>query len=99
MKKYNKNLIAFIAICLVVGALVSASIFFSTFNLSTKELAKPNYLGQAMLGLIPTTAQCTHDENLYSSTDVYAEDKYGNKYVILKSTFGDEYCLNKVLPW
>ena len=57
---------------------------------------KPNYLGLAKLGLIPTKQTCSHSQSAYDSTGVYAQMQDGSKYLILMSKFGDESCMVKI---
>lgn len=61
----------------------------------TESVSKPNYLGLANLGLIPTNIQCSHSIETYDSTDVSISNGK-DSYLILQSKFGDESCLYKI---
>ena len=89
-KKKNFNLIKIMAISIGIFMIITLAFTFSGSNKDV-GIPKTNYLGLAQLGLIPTTNQCSHYQEAYSSTGVVAQTSNGD-YAILESKFGDEYC-------
>ena len=68
--------IKIIAISIAILMILTLSFFI----LQEKEIGiqKTNYLGLAKLGLIPTTNQCSHSQDTYTSTEVIARTSNGD---------------------
>ena len=76
--------------------MITLIININDIDVYNNKPSKVNYLGLAELGVIPTTSECTHSSDVYDSTNVGMMDRYGDKYLIMQSKFGDESCLTPI---
>lgn len=90
--KSKSNMPYAIALGIIIVIFVSSLFIVKIFYKPEQSPQEINHLGLAKLKLIPTVNTCTHNESAYRLTDVGMYDQAGNRYVLLESKFGDEYC-------